>query len=194
LIELQELLRRSAERHAHLCPRQVLGVRMGMMAGKCLNLQLPQTDKRLLTIAETDGCTLDGISVATGCWVGRRTLRVEDYGKVAATFIDTQTGNSIRIHPHPNSREAHVKYAPDAPDRWHAMLAAYQVMPDDQLFVVEQVQLTMRLEAILSRPEARARCEICGEEIFNEREVISNGRVLCRACAGEAYYHLRSEG
>jgi formylmethanofuran dehydrogenase subunit E len=45
----------------------------------------------LLTILETDGCAADGVSAATGCWVGRRTLRVEDFGKVAATFVDTQT-------------------------------------------------------------------------------------------------------
>ena len=88
---LTELLKESAALHRHLCPRQVLGVRMGLLAAEVMGLDLPQTDKRLLTIIETDGCAADGISVATGCWVGRRTLRVEDYGKVAATFWANST-------------------------------------------------------------------------------------------------------
>ena len=86
---LADLLAQSSVLHRHLCPRQVLGVRMGLLAAELLSLDLPQTDKRLLTIVETDGCFTTGLSVATNCWVGRRTLRVEDYGKVAATFVDT---------------------------------------------------------------------------------------------------------
>ncbi|MBI3177949.1 MAG: formylmethanofuran dehydrogenase, partial [Chloroflexi bacterium] len=73
---LTELLEVSAALHRHLCPRQVLGVRMGMLAGEVLGLDLPQGDKRLFTIVETDGCASDGIATATNCWVGRRTLRV----------------------------------------------------------------------------------------------------------------------
>jgi len=96
---LSELLDASAALHQHLCPRQVLGVRLGMLAGQLFELDLPQTDKRLLAIVETDGCAADGIAVAAGCWVGRRTLRVEDYGKVAATFADTETGRTLRIAP-----------------------------------------------------------------------------------------------
>ena len=78
---IAELLRQSAALHRHLCPCQVLGVHMGCWAGELLDLELPQADKRLLTIVETDGCFTDGVAVATGCRVGRRTLRIEDYGK-----------------------------------------------------------------------------------------------------------------
>jgi formylmethanofuran dehydrogenase subunit E len=53
---LHELLLASSQLHQHLCPKQVLGVRMGLLAGKILNLEVPQNDKRLLTIMETDGC------------------------------------------------------------------------------------------------------------------------------------------
>ena len=98
---LDELLVESSARHRHLCPRQVLGVQMGRLAADLLGLDLPQDDKRLLTIVETDGCFTTGLSVATNCWVGRRTMRVEDYGKVAATFVDTQTEQAIRIAPSP---------------------------------------------------------------------------------------------
>ena len=96
---LHQLLDQCAALHHHLCPRQVLGVRMGMLAGKVLSLALPQSDKRLLTIMETDGCGADGVAVATNCWVGRRTMRIEDYGKMAATFVDTVTARAVRITP-----------------------------------------------------------------------------------------------
>ena len=95
--DLQTLLEISASRHSHLCPRQVLGVRMGMFAGEILGLDLPQLKKRLLTILETDGCFADGVEVATGCTLGHRTLRVEDYGKTAAVFVDTKTGRAARL-------------------------------------------------------------------------------------------------
>lgn len=185
---LAGLLSRSASLHNHLCPRQVLGVRMGLLAGELLGLDLPQTDKRLFTFMETDGCTMDGVSVATGCWAGRRTLRILDYGKVAATFVDTQSGSAFRIHPHPEARLAWLRYAPQAPDPWHGYLAAYQVMPAEELLAVQPVQLSVSLEAILSRPEARAKCERCCEEIINERQVLRDGQVLCLSCAGEGYY------
>src|SRR5512133_3749062 len=96
---LESILCKSAARHKHLCPRQVLGARMALLAGEMLQLELPRVDKRLLVIAETDGCTVDGIIAATDCHVGGRTLRILDLGKVAATFIDTCPEETIRIVP-----------------------------------------------------------------------------------------------
>ncbi len=184
----QELLQATASRHYHLCPRQVLGVRMGLLTAHTLHLELPQTDKRLLTIAETDGCFADGIAVATGCWVGRRTLRIEDYGKVAATFVDTQTGQAVRITPRSAARDLVARYAPEASNGWEAYLLGYQRMPDDELLAVQDVQLTASIQSIISTPEAKVSCAICGEEVFNEREVVRDGVIVCRSCAGERYY------
>ena len=130
---LQVLLSKSAARHRnHLCPRQVLGARMGLYAGELLGLGLPQSDKRMFTFIETDGCLVDGVAAATGCWVGNRTMRVIDYGKSAATFVDRETEYAIRITPAPTARARARDYALDAPDRWHAQLVGYQVMPTMQ--------------------------------------------------------------
>jgi formylmethanofuran dehydrogenase subunit E len=185
---LEVVLHQSADLHRHLCPRQVIGARMGLWAGELLELDLPQTNKRLLTIVETDGCFSDGVAVAAGCWVGRRTMRVEDYGKVAATFIDTQTGRALRLAPHPDARRCAARYAPDTCNKWEAMLFGYQVMPVDELLVAQAVELTTPLAAILSRPGVRVNCDQCGEEILNDRQVMQGGRTLCRSCAGPAYY------
>jgi formylmethanofuran dehydrogenase subunit E len=188
MLTLDELLASSAALHRHLCPRQVLGIRMGMLAGEQLALELPQQDKRLLAIVETDGCFSDGVAVATNCWVGRRTMRVEDYGKVAATFVDTQTGQAWRIAPHPNARRQAAPYAPEAKNRWQAMLLGYQRMPAAELLVAQRVELLTPVGEIISRAGQRTRCDRCGEEIINKREVMAGGEMLCRACALGGYY------
>ncbi len=187
---LEELLAASAARHSELCPRQVLGVRMGLLSGELLELQVPRRDKRLLIIAETDGCLLDGLAVATGCSPGRRTMRIQDFGKVAATAIDVETKLAIRIVPHPRSRVRAFEYAPGIYERWEAQLVGYRRMPSELLFRWESVDLTFSLESLLAKDRVRTVCQSCGEEIINGREVVRSGRILCRACAGEAYYRL----
>jgi formylmethanofuran dehydrogenase subunit E len=185
---LEELLRETADLHKHLCPRQVLGVRTGMFAADLLGLELPQNDKLLFTFVETDGCFADGVSVATGCWLGHRTLRLIDYGKVAATFVDTYTSRAYRICPVPDSRALAQHYAPGAPNKWRAQLQGYQVAPASELLVAREVTLTVSLKSIVSKPGHRVACDCCGEDILNEREIAKEGRTLCLSCAGEGYY------
>ncbi len=189
--KLTSLLAQSSEMHRHLCPRQVLGVRMGLFAGEMLGLELPQPpkSKRLFTIVETDGCCVDGVSAATNCWIGRRTMRVEDLGKVAATFVDTRTNQLIRIAPRHDVRQTAPIYAPEARNKWESMLLGYQRMPMSSLFEAMFVQLNMPVSDLISRPGVKAICDQCGEEIINQREVESAGVVLCRSCAGYGYYH-----
>lgn len=193
---LPALLAHTAARHHHLCPRQVLGVRLGLRGLLALNLIDPATtapfnnhDKRLLTIVETDGCGADGVAVATDGFVGRRTLRVADYGKVAATLVDTHTGAAVRVAPTAVSRHLAQEFAPNQPSRWHEYLLGYQRIPDELLVTVQRVTLRQPLAAILSQPNRRAICQQCGEEVMNEREVVGeDGRILCQPCAGHSYY------
>jgi formylmethanofuran dehydrogenase subunit E len=154
-------------------------------------LDLPQKDKRLLTFVETDGCFADGVGVATGCRVGARTLRLEDYGKVAATFVDTELGRAIRIRPHPQARDRALAFAPDARSRWHAQRDGYRVMPADDLLQAEAVDLTEPLAAALGEDGLRVLCNRCGEEVIDGRELVIGGKALCRPCAGETYYQRR---
>lgn len=185
---LDALLQTSAALHRHLCPRQVLGVRTGLLAGEHLGIPVPQPHKQMIAIVETDGCYTDGVAVATNCWLGRRTLRMEDYGKVAATFVDCKSERAVRIVPTARSRHLAANYAPEAKNRWEAMLLGYQRMPVVELLIVQEVTLITPIAEIISRAGARVSCARCGEEIINEREVVQNGEILCRACAGDSYY------
>jgi formylmethanofuran dehydrogenase subunit E len=187
-MELQDLLAISNRDHSHLCPRQILGVRMGLAGLAALNFAERPENKRLLVIAETDGCFVDGVSAATCCSVGRRTLRIEDYGKVAATFVDTHTGYAVRAAPTHDVRQRAYAYAPAEPRHYFAQMQAYQIMPDEELLSLRPVELAQPLETILSRPGVRVNCARCGEEIINEREVVQDGLTICRSCAGGRYY------
>ncbi len=185
---LDEILRQSASHHARLCPRQVLGARMSLYAGDLLGLDLPRRDKRLLVIAETDGCFVDGLIAATGCHVGGRTLRLLDFGKVAATFVNVLTDDAIRLSPRREIRSFALDHAPAARNRWEAMLTGYQALTLESLFHVQPVCLNTPVAEIISNPGRKAECAICGEEIFNGREVNQNGLAVCRPCAGEGYF------
>ena len=61
-------------------------------------------------------------------------------------------------------------------------------MPAAELLVAERVELVTPVGEIVSRAGVRTRCERCGEEIINEREVVVDGVTLCRACAVGGYY------
>ncbi len=188
MTDLELLLEQSAARHKHLCPRQVLGVRIGLAGAAALDLEAPRNDKRMLVITETDGCYADGVEVATGATIGHRTLRVADYGKVASTFVDVKIGTAVRIAPRLGVRQRASFYSPEEQRRYFAQLKSYQIMPDDELLMVEEVHLTTPIEDLISRPGVRVNCAICGEEIINEREVWKQDMPLCQACAGPVYY------
>jgi len=166
----------------------VLGARIGLAGAAALGLDIPRTDKQLLIFVESDGCFADGVEVATGCTMGHRTLRLEDYGKIAAVFVDVTSGRAVRVAPRLDVRERACAYAPDERRHYFAQLQAYQIMPDDELLSLQSVTLTTPVTQIVSRPVVRANCQRCGEEIINEREVITGGQILCRSCAGPGYY------
>jgi formylmethanofuran dehydrogenase subunit E len=186
--KLQAVLQKSAANHSSLCPRQILGARMGLAGLAALGFNAPPDNKRLLIITETDGCFVDGLSAATGCTVGHRTLRVEDYGKTAAVFVDITRHKTLRLAPVLNIREKIGAYAPDEPRHYFAQMQAYQIMPDIEMFYITPVVLNTPIAEIISQPGSRVQCAACGEEVMNEREVKLNGRILCRACASGAYY------
>ena len=187
-MDLKPFLDIASHDHKHLCPRQILGVRFGLKGMAVLGFEVSLRHKHLLIISETDGCFIDGIIAVTKCTVGHRTLRVEDYGKVAATFINVKTGQAIRISPTFDVREKAHLYAHEEKRHYFAQMQAYQIMPDEELMNVQEVALNFSLDELISHSGKRVSCERCGEEIINEREVIIEGKIYCKSCAEGGYY------
>jgi formylmethanofuran dehydrogenase subunit E len=190
-MDLSDLLKQSSSQHSHLCPRQVLGVRMGLAGLAAIGIQAPMPHKAALVLVESDGCFATGIEVATGAAVGHRTLRVMDIGKIAATFANIETGLTIRLAPQLDVRQRAREYAVEIKKKYYAQLKGYQLMPEKELFSYQEVALDPALETIISRPGLRTKCMHCGEEIINERQMHIAGQVLCRTCAGDSYYLLK---
>ena len=188
---LKSILEASAAMHHHLCPRQVLGVRIGLAGLDALGFKVPIRQKKMLALVETDGCFVSGVQAATGCSVNRRTLRIVDIGRIGVTFVNVKSEQAVRIAPRIDVRETALKYGGDADTRrgrYIAMLEAYQIMPIDELLTIEAVQLNRPVREIVSRPFLRVDCSVCGEEVINEREVMQDGKPVCQACAGLGYY------
>ena len=185
---LEQLLEESVALHGHKCPGQVLGVRLAMEGCRAVDALDPKGSKKLIVYVEIDRCATDAIQSVTGCKLGRRTLKYVDYGKVAATFLNTETGRSVRVVARDDSREKVSDYAPEIANKSEAQLQAYMVMPVEELFTFQEVQVTLSEEDVPGRPKKRVFCQQCGEGINDKREVDLNGKILCRPCAHGGYY------
>jgi formylmethanofuran dehydrogenase subunit E len=187
----EELLKTSVERHGHLCPGQVVGVRMAMLGCKLLGLDDPSSSqqiKKLLVYVEIDRCAADAVAHVTGVKLGRRSLKYKDYGIMAATFVNLETGKAYRVLSTEESRDLASHYAPEISGRREQQLVAYQRMPDSALFRVQEVRVPIHDEDLPGPTRYKATCSRCGQMVRDRREVESNGETLCRLCAGGAYF------
>jgi formylmethanofuran dehydrogenase subunit E len=185
---LDEYLELAAVAHGHICAGQVLGVRLAMLGLKELGIEDPIAErKRLVTYVEIDRCVTDAVALVANCRLGKRALKFRDWGKVAATFCDLQTGRAVRIAAKESSKQAARELFPDLP-REEGQQKAYAQLPDDVLFERQSVKVEVSPEDLPGFKGPRVVCAECGEGINFKREVKKEGRVLCRACAGERYY------
>jgi len=185
---LDEYLELAEKAHGHICAGQVLGVRMAMLGLRELGIEDPVKErKRLVTYAEIDRCVTDAVALVANCRLGKRALKFFDWGKVAATFVDLQTGRAIRIAAKESAKQAAKEMFPGL-DKEPGQQKAYRAMEDADLFEKQWVQVEVKPEDLPGYKGPRVVCEECGEGINFRREVAVNGRTLCRGCAGECYY------
>jgi len=189
---LDDYLADAAQAHGHLCAGQVLGVRLAMLGLEKLGIEDPRGKdrKRLVTFVEIDRCATDAISLVTGCRLGKRALKFRDWGKMAATFVDVSTGKAIRIAAKESSKALARAMHPEIESKNQQQMLAYREMPEDDLFTKQWVKVELSAEDFPGYKGERIVCTECGEGINFRREVLRDGLVLCRACAGERYYEI----
>jgi formylmethanofuran dehydrogenase subunit E len=187
---LDEYLEDAAVAHGHLCAGQVLGVRMAMYGLKTLGLNDPQGKdrKRIVTFVEIDRCATDAVMVVTGCRLGKRALKFRDWGKMAATFVDTETGKAVRVAAKESSKALARNLHPEIPEKNKQQMLAYRELSDEQMFQTQWVRVSLPPEEFPGYKGERIVCESCGEGINFRREVRRDGKILCRGCAGENYF------
>ena len=188
-VELERELREAEAFHGHLCPGQVLGVRLAMLGVKSVGIEHPTRSKKLITWVEIDRCGADAVQTVTGCKPGKRTLKLIDYGKLAATFLNTETGVAVRVSARADSRARAAELYPHL-ERHDAQMAAYRGLPDAELFTVQNVSVELGEYDRPGKPGARVVCTVCGEEVNDHRHVDGDDGPMCRACARGPYYRV----
>ncbi len=184
---LDEYLQLAAVTHGHICAGQVLGVRLAMCGLRELGIEDPVKDrKRLVTYVEIDRCVTDAVALVANCRLGKRALKFYDWGKVAATFVDLQTGRAIRVAARESSKQRAREMFPEL-ERELGQQRAYAALSDDELFEKRWVRVEVKPEDLPGCKGPRVVCAQCGEGINFKREVVRDGITLCRGCAGENY-------
>jgi len=189
------LLEESAATHGHLCPGQVVGVRMAMLGCRLIGLDDPTSRgqiKKIIVYVEMDRCTADAVAHVTGVKLGRRSLKFMDYGIMAATFVNLEAGKAFRVLSTEESRSLAEAYAPEAEGKSARQLSAYKRMPDSVLFRVQRVKVKLS-ECDMPGPSRRKTvCSRCGQVVRDGREITSAERTICKPCSEGCYFsHAR---
>ena len=201
---LDELLRDAEIAHGHLCAGQVLGVRMAMLALKRLGVSDPRVRvladgtlnpdrKRLVTFVEIDRCATDAIGVVTGCRVGKRALKLRDWGKMAATFVDLYAGlggdeyKGVRVVALESSKARAKELYPEL-EKNAQQMKAYREMQDEELFAMEWVRVPLPASEFPGYKGERVVCARCGEGVNFDRFVEVDGERVCLGCAEGVYW------
>jgi formylmethanofuran dehydrogenase subunit E len=187
--DFETLLTRSVQHHGHLCPGQIIGVRMAMLGCRLIGIEEPRKEiKKLIVFVEIDRCASDAISVVTGVKLGRRSLKFVDNGIMAASFLNLETGCAYRISATERSRDLAKKYAPHIQNIRERQLHAYRLMPASELFKIEEIKIVLQDLDLPGPTRRKILCEKCGETVRDGKEVLSDGRMYCRPCAGDTYF------
>jgi formylmethanofuran dehydrogenase subunit E len=185
------LLESSATAHGHLCPGQVVGVRMAILGCRLVGLDEPTRHdqiKKLIVYIEMDRCTADAVAHVTGVKLGRRSLKFMDYGIMAATFVNLETDRAFRVVSTEDARDLAPYFAPGISGKHAQQLEAYKRMADNVLFRVYEVKVTLSESDMPGPTRFKVACARCGQIVRDQREVVKNGRPYCRPCADGAYF------
>jgi formylmethanofuran dehydrogenase subunit E len=177
--DFETYLKKAGDFHGHICTGIALGTRISLAALKALGMKPGVRNKNLIVYAEIDRCMTDAVMVITCCSLGRRSLKHIDYGKFAATFVNTDTGKAVR---------ATIKEHFSAEVAIEETLKKLAGIPDSKLITMQEVTVNIPEADLPGPPKERAVCATCGEIINDGREIKRGKQILCKACAGDKYY------
>jgi len=187
-LDFKKCIKEAEAFHGHICGGINMGTRMSILGLKAIGINDPKgkDSKDLMVIVEIDRCATDAILVTTGCHPGKRSMKILDYGKMAATFINLRTNKAVRIAV--KNRQGDKIYTkemiendPDTTD--------FAVIPDDELFSIMEVKVELKPEEMPGRPVRSVVCSACGERVMDAKDVARDGKILCTPCAANTRYY-----
>jgi formylmethanofuran dehydrogenase subunit E len=178
----ENLVQQAGAFHGDICHGIKIGTRMTMSGLRRIGVTDPKgaDRKKLMVFVEIDRCTTDAIMALTGCRPGKRTMKIRDYGKMAATFINLETNKAFRVviksHKKPGENDNGAQ-----PD--------FASLPEEELFAIAEVEVPLRPEDLPGKPLSRVDCACCGETVMDGREVRRGEQIFCTPCAAESDYY-----
>ena len=173
----EKLVTEAGKFHGDICGGIRTGTRMTMCGLRHLGIDDPKgaDSKKLLVFVEIDRCATDAIMALTGCRPGKRTMKIKDYGKMAATFVNLESGKAVRVAS-VRKKDVEVDHAKAA---------------DEELFSVTMVKALLKPEDLPGKPLNECLCARCGETVLDGREIESAGEKLCKPCFDNANYYIQ---
>jgi formylmethanofuran dehydrogenase subunit E len=180
--------------HGHVCPGTAIGYRASEIAIKELN-STRAMDEEFLAIVENDNCSIDAIQVATGCTFGKGNLIFKDHGKNVYTFVNRETGDTLRLSLNKSIDEINPKFAKTRQKAFSGSASEEELlefekqknkasqdilrMPSNELFKIEHLEIEIPEEARIFQS---VKCTKCGELVAEHRARVEKGNFVCIPC------------
>jgi len=188
---IDQLLEQYDLKHGNLCPGALLGLRLAALGCALVGIENPRgADRNKLVVwVEIDRWLADAVEAVTGARLGKRTLKFFDYGKLAATFLNVDTGKAVRVVALECSRRLADQRHPEIEDKYDRQMRTYREAAEEELFGVTDVEVQVRAKDLPGHPRSRVICHKCGESVNDGREISLPDRItLCRPCVYGTYY------
>jgi formylmethanofuran dehydrogenase subunit E len=188
-----ETIDRVIDFHGHVCPGLAIGIRVSELVED--QLGAPVSGDRV-AVVETDMCGVDAIQFLTGCTLGKGNLIHKDYGKMAFSFFDRDSGKGFRARLRPEVQKKVGAELGDLMKKWAAgSLTAGEKKRCDQLreqarqyYMKAPLAELFEVSPATSPAPRPARildslaCERCGEMTMESRTRRFAGQTLCISC------------
>jgi formylmethanofuran dehydrogenase subunit E len=128
--------------------------------------------KKLIVWIEIDRWLADAVEVVTGARLGKQTLKFLDYGKLAATFFNVETGKTVRVVAVESSRRLADLYHPEIENKYERQMRTYREAAEEELFDATEVELDVSEEDFRGHRHSRVTCQKCGEGLTTDTRLV----------------------
>lgn len=183
------MLKKAVDYHGHLCLGQVLGI---LLAERGMDAIGTSNHKKMIVYVENDRCIADAIQISTGTRLGRRSMKLVNYGKMAATFINTKTDIAFRVWVSGKINHMIGKISSDT----HKKAKQYDMLlraHSEDVVSGQRVNVKIPSEEMPGKPKITVKCKICSEKVMDGRHVTVDTEPQCIACARGPYYSVWEE-
>lgn len=184
------------EFHGHKCPFMPIGYRMGSLALEKLGVPRSKNHEMHvfseMGIGHPQGCMQDGIMSATGATFGKGMIERLNYGKIAAIFwypgkgairiaLKNEFSDRLSTHEFFKYRKQGIEPSDIPENVLDDVIKVVLDATNEELFNVKMLP-DFKYEPVKSSFN-KAKCEICGESVFERYIRHKDNKIVCIPCS-----------